>query len=84
MAAREHYAQELLVHTINLASAQEDLPIIFTHEDCKRVSYLHQDALIVKLIIANYQVRRILIDEGISADIIFLNVLRNDHQSDKA
>lgn len=43
---------------------------------CKGVFYPQQDALLVELIIANCRVRRMLIDEGSLANIIFLNTLR--------
>lgn len=65
-----------MFHLVNLASTQEDLSIIFTNYDCKGVSYPYLDALVVKLIIANCRVWWILIDEGSSADIIFLKALK--------
>lgn len=48
----ERYARNLMFHSVNLASIQEDPPIIFTHED----SYSYQLTLVVKLIIVNCRV----------------------------
>ena len=45
--------------------------ITFTEEDARGVQFLHNDAVVVSLIIANYDVRRILVDNGSSADILF-------------
>ncbi|XP_040994331.1 uncharacterized protein LOC121240872 [Juglans microcarpa x Juglans regia] len=45
--------------------------ISFGDEDCQGILYPHDDALIVTLLIANYTTRRILIDNGSSANILF-------------
>uniref|UniRef100_A0A2N9GLL2 Reverse transcriptase domain-containing protein n=1 Tax=Fagus sylvatica TaxID=28930 RepID=A0A2N9GLL2_FAGSY len=50
----------------------EDLPITFTEEDARKVFHPHDDALVVTLEIAGYSTRRVLIDNGSSADIIYL------------
>lgn len=47
--------------------------ITFTKEDSQGVQHPHDDALVVTLIIANHQTRRILIDNGSSADILYLS-----------
>ena len=39
-------------------------PIAFTEEDAQGVQFPHNDAVVVSLNIANYDVRRILIDNG--------------------
>ena len=46
-------------------------PITFTEEDTQGVQFPHNDAVVVSLNIANYDVRRILVDNGSSADILF-------------
>jgi hypothetical protein len=48
-------------------------PIIvgFSDDDYAGVSLPHTDALVVSLTIANHQTRRILVDTGSSADILF-------------
>jgi hypothetical protein len=43
----------------------------FSDDDYAGVSLPHTDALVVTLTIANYQTRRILVDTGSSADILF-------------
>ncbi|XP_059654529.1 uncharacterized protein LOC132301280 [Cornus florida] len=49
-------------------------PIItFSDEDMKDVQQPHDDPLVVTMMIANYNTRRILVDNGSSADIIFLD-----------
>jgi hypothetical protein len=43
----------------------------FSDDDYAGVSLSHTDALVVTLTIANYQIRRIIVDTGSSADILF-------------
>ena len=45
--------------------------ITFTEVDAWGVQFPHNDAIVVSLNIANYDVRRILVDNGSSADILF-------------
>ena len=45
--------------------------ITFTEEDAQGVQFSHNDVVVVSLNIANYDVRRILVDNGSSADILF-------------
>ena len=54
----------------------DDLPITFTEEDARKVFHPHDDALIVTLEIAGYSTRRVLIDNGSSADIIYLTAFQ--------
>ena len=53
----------------------EGLDIIFTAEDPNGVHYLHGNALVVMLDVGNCMVKRILVDNKSSADIIFLSTL---------
>ena len=46
-------------------------PIAFTEEDAQGVQFPHNDVIVVSMNIANYDVRRILVDNGSSADILF-------------
>ena len=46
-------------------------PITFTEVDTQGVQFPHNDAVVVSLNIANYDVRRILVDNESSADILF-------------
>lgn len=47
----------------------------FGEKDCEGVLYPHDNALVVMLLVANYTARRILINNGSLADILFWNVL---------
>ena len=50
---------------------QKDEPtIIFTDEDARQLHHPHDDAIVITLTIANYTTRRVLIDNGSSADIL--------------
>uniref|UniRef100_A0A2N9GCW7 Uncharacterized protein n=1 Tax=Fagus sylvatica TaxID=28930 RepID=A0A2N9GCW7_FAGSY len=54
----------------------EDLPITFTEEDARKVFHPHDDALVVTLEITGYSTRQVLIDNGSSADIIYLTAFQ--------
>jgi hypothetical protein len=49
----------------------QDQIIGFSNEDFVGVSLPHSDALVVTLAIANHNIHRVLVDTGISADIIY-------------
>ncbi|KAG2671097.1 hypothetical protein I3760_14G117700 [Carya illinoinensis] len=49
-------------------------PIIFNEEDCTRVSYPNDDALVATLLITNYTTHQILINNGSSANVLFWDV----------
>ena len=51
-------------------------PITFTEEDTQGVQFPHNDAVVVSLNIANYAVRRILVDNESSADILFYDAFQ--------
>ena len=48
-----------------------ELTIIFTDKDARRLHHPHDDAIVITLAIANYTTRRVLIDNGSSADILY-------------
>ncbi|XP_028085990.1 uncharacterized protein LOC114286968 [Camellia sinensis] len=48
-------------------------PITFTEADCTGIRYPHDDPLIISALLSNYKVRWVLVDNGSSSDIIFLN-----------
>uniref|UniRef100_A0A2N9IUL1 Retrotransposon gag domain-containing protein n=1 Tax=Fagus sylvatica TaxID=28930 RepID=A0A2N9IUL1_FAGSY len=73
-SSRKAYARQihnvLVTQKANKTPRLEDLPITFTEEDARKVVHPHDDALVVTLEIAGYSTRRVLIDNGSSADII--------------
>jgi len=76
-SARKAYARQLddfEVYSVQRppkSRKYNPLVIGFSDDDYAGVSLPHTDALVVTLTIANYQTRRILIDTGSSADILF-------------
>ncbi|XP_073106888.1 uncharacterized protein [Elaeis guineensis] len=48
--------------------------ITFTEEDAQKVQFPHNDAVVVSLNIANYEIHRILVDNRSSIDILFYDV----------
>ena len=45
--------------------------ITFTDKDARRVHHPHDDAIVITLSIVDYTTRRVLIDNGSSADILY-------------
>ena len=45
--------------------------ITFTDEDVGRVHHPHDDAIIITLLIAGHMTRKVLVDNGSSADILY-------------
>ncbi|XP_058217361.1 uncharacterized protein LOC131328431 [Rhododendron vialii] len=52
---------------------EEEISIIFSDEDIKGVQIPHDDPLVITIVVANYLTRRVLIDTGSSADILYLH-----------
>ncbi|XP_050276061.1 uncharacterized protein LOC126718038 [Quercus robur] len=46
--------------------------ITFTEEEAERIHHPHDDAIVITLLIADYTTRRVLVDNGSSADILYL------------
>ena len=49
----------------------DEKAITFMDEDVERVHYPHDDAIVITLLIADYTTRRVLVDNGSSADILY-------------
>ena len=45
--------------------------ITFTNEDASRIHHPHDDVIVITLLIADYSTRRVLVDNGSSADILY-------------
>ena len=49
-----------------------DKPAIsFTDEEAERIHHPHDDAIVITLLIADYTTRRVLVDNGSSANILY-------------
>uniref|UniRef100_A0A2N9GAI6 Uncharacterized protein n=1 Tax=Fagus sylvatica TaxID=28930 RepID=A0A2N9GAI6_FAGSY len=79
-SSRKAYARQihnvLVTQQTDKKPRLEDLPITFTEEDARKISHPHDDALVVTLEIAGYSTRRVFIDNGSSADIIYLTAFQ--------
>ena len=49
----------------------DEQAIIFMDEGAERVHYLHDDAIVITLLIADYTTKRVLVDNGSSANILY-------------
>nr|XP_023895777.1 uncharacterized protein LOC112007641 [Quercus suber] len=58
------------------AGVTDEQAITFTDEDAERVHHPHDDAIVVTLLIADYKTRRVLIDNGSSADILYYSAFQ--------
>ncbi|XP_030969633.1 uncharacterized protein LOC115989899 [Quercus lobata] len=51
--------------------SMDEPTISFTDEDAERIHHPHDDAIVITLLIADYTTRRVLVDNGSSADILY-------------
>lgn len=49
----------------------DELAIIFTKKDAKRLHHPHDNAIVITLTISNYTIRRVLVDNESSIDILY-------------
>ena len=49
----------------------DELAITFTDEDAERIHHPHDNAIVITLLIVDYTTRRMLVDNGNSADILY-------------
>ncbi|GFS38889.1 hypothetical protein Acr_00g0059990 [Actinidia rufa] len=61
------------VYNLSSPCVGDQPPITFSNDDLRGVHLPHDDALVVSAVIANFNVQRILIDNGSSADILFIS-----------
>ncbi|XP_059663902.1 uncharacterized protein LOC132309628 [Cornus florida] len=67
------------VNKVGISKPQTKFPkregevITFSEEDAKGVQQPHDDPLVVTEVVANYTIHRVLIDNGSSADLLFID-----------
>ena len=49
----------------------DEVAIIFTNEEAKRIHHPHDDVIVITLFITDYTTRRVLVDNGSSVDILY-------------
>ena len=49
----------------------DEQAITFTDKDAERVHHPHDDTIVITLLIADYTTRRVLVNNGSSADILY-------------
>ena len=64
-------AKRPILWTIPKDEGNGEQAITFTDKDAKRVHHSHDDAIVITLLIADYTTRRVLVDNGSSADILY-------------
>ena len=73
--ARKTYLR--MVHSIQLTGSVPKMPRIdntiirFSEDDARRLHHLHDNALVVSLQIRDYNIHRVLVNNGSSADILY-------------
>ena len=73
--ARKTYLK--MVHSVQLTGSVPKMPRIdnpvikFSEDDVRRLHHPHDDALVVSLQIGDYNMHRVLVDNGSSADILY-------------
>ena len=50
----------------------DEQAIMFTEDEAKRIHHPHDDAIVITLLIADYTTKRVLVDNGSSANILYL------------
>ncbi|XP_030925787.1 uncharacterized protein LOC115952709 [Quercus lobata] len=55
----------------SLRMRTDEPAITFTDEDAERVHHLHDDAIVITLLIVDYMTKKVLVDNGSSTDILY-------------
>ena len=78
--ARKTYLR--MVHSVQLTGSIPKMPRIdnpvirFSEDDSLRLHHPHDDALVVSLQIGDYNMHRVLVDNGSSADILYYSAFQ--------
>ena len=74
---KAHKTYLRMVHNVQLTGSvpkimRMDNPVIgFSEEDAQRLHHLHDDALVVGLQVGDYNMHRVLVNNGSSVDILY-------------
>ena len=74
---KAHKTYLKMVHTVQLTNSVLKMPrvdnptIEFSEDDARRHHHPHDDALVVSLQIRDYNMHRVLVDNGNSVDILY-------------
>ena len=60
-----------LTGSVSKIARKESLVIGFSEEDARRLHHPHDDALVVSVHVGDYNVQRMLVDNGSSTDILY-------------
>ena len=60
-----------LMGVVPKIARREGLIIGFLEEDARRLHHLHDDALVISIRVGDYNMHRVLVDNGSSADILY-------------
>uniref|UniRef100_A0A2N9I423 Retrotransposon gag domain-containing protein n=1 Tax=Fagus sylvatica TaxID=28930 RepID=A0A2N9I423_FAGSY len=75
-SSRKAYARQahniLVTQRSRKSLKMDDQIISFSEDDARNIHHPHDDALVITLTIAGFLTRRVLVDNGSSADIIYL------------
>ena len=64
--------------------ARKESPIVgFSEEDARLLHHPHDDALVVNIYVGDYNVHRVLVDNGSSADILYYPTGQNTIDTDE-
>ncbi|GFZ18398.1 hypothetical protein Acr_27g0001370 [Actinidia rufa] len=64
------------IYNLSSPYVGDHTPITFSNDDLRGLHLPHDNALVVSAVIANFNVQRILIDNGSSADILFISAFQ--------
>ena len=60
-----------LTNSVPKIARRESSIVGFSKEDARRLHHPHDDALVVNIRVGDYNVHRVLVDNGSSADILY-------------
>jgi hypothetical protein len=75
-ARRVNKEEILFLERPSKAQKKDPMILLFSEEDVKGVAMPHDDALVVTIMVENHTIHRILVDNGSSADILYLPIFK--------